>query len=345
VIISVIRGVFAFYAVSFDFVHRIDYATLGGTPAIQILLHFPHFPLVLPAGNVYKNYRLSFPVKYYSDEEFMATVLRPMDIGELLDRSFFIYRKHFIVFTAIIALPYLATLVFSLARIVLAQVDIQLSVSVIGGLLFTLALTVISLITLSIGQAATVIAVSNVHLERPISIGNAYAGIKGYLLEIIFVLIFAGIGIFFGLILLVIPGIIIALAWSLALPVTVIEKEGPLDALRRSAQLTRGNRSRILVILLLVFIVRAIIVTIFQAPFLFIGFSSIRNHAPIASWISVLNLIGGYLGTILSVPISTIATSLIYYDLRVRKEGFDLQFMMSSLKASSQTPPGSQAIS
>ena len=38
----------------------------------------------------------------------MNTPLRPMNLGELLDRSFFLYRKHFVLFAGIIALPYLA---------------------------------------------------------------------------------------------------------------------------------------------------------------------------------------------------------------------------------------------
>src|SRR6202051_3258887 len=38
----------------------------------------------------------------------MATLdLRPLSLGELLDRSFFLYRRHFILFAGISAIPYL----------------------------------------------------------------------------------------------------------------------------------------------------------------------------------------------------------------------------------------------
>jgi len=37
-------------------------------------------------------------------------------------------------------------------------------------------------------------------------------------------------------------------------------------------------------------------------------------------------------------PLATIALTLIYYDERVRKEGFDLQLMMASLQSGSAEP-------
>ena len=45
-------------------------------------------------------------------EVLMTASLRPMSLGELLDRTFFLYRKHFLLFVGIIAFPHLAVLAF-----------------------------------------------------------------------------------------------------------------------------------------------------------------------------------------------------------------------------------------
>jgi hypothetical protein len=271
----------------------------------------------------------------------MATVLRPMNAGELLDRTFFLYRKHFIVLVALVALPQLVLLMLQLAHLAVKSSAIQVS-----AMLWNLTIIAVNLLLVAFSQAATVIAVSDVHLGKQANIGNAFAGAKDCLLEIIVISIFVGLGLFFGFLLLIVPGVILALAWSLAVPVAVIEKEGPLDAIPRSARLTKGNRSRIFVILLLVLVFKFVVALIFQVPiFFFTGLSTLLHPQTIPSWVNAYSLIAGFLSSSLVVPISTIATALIYYDLRVRKEGFDLQFMMSSLKSSMQKPPETSAVS
>jgi len=42
----------------------------------------------------------------------MATALRPLSTGELLDRTFSLYRNHFVLFVGIFALPHLCVLAF-----------------------------------------------------------------------------------------------------------------------------------------------------------------------------------------------------------------------------------------
>jgi hypothetical protein len=265
----------------------------------------------------------------------MATELRPMNTSELLDRTFFLYRKHFMVFIGIAAIPNLISLTFRLAVI-----PLQPSASAGTAILLGLASAAVYLVTVSAAQAATVVAVSDIHLGRPASIGTAFAVMKECLIEIVLIIILVGFGVLLGLILLIVPGILLSLAWSLAIPVAVIERRGPFDALPRSSMLTRGSRFRIFVILLFVIVFVYIITIIFQAPMLFtIGLSRLRDPQAVPAWINVLSQIGSFLSSSLVLPVSTIAVSLIYYDQRVRKEGFDLQLMMSSLKSFQQNPP------
>ncbi len=271
----------------------------------------------------------------------MATVLRPMSTSELLDRTFFLYRKHFLVFVGIVAIPNLISLVFRLLLI-----GVRYSASIMTTFFLSMVSLVIYLAVISAAQAATVVAVSEVHLGRPATIGASYARIKECLLEVVIIIILMGVGVILGLILLIIPGILLALAWSLAIPIAVIEKQGPLDAIPRSSALTKGSRFRIFVILMLVIVFTYIVNSIFQLPILFmIGVSRLLNPQAIPPEQNALLQVVAFVSSSLVMPISTIATSLIYYDQRVRKEGFDLQLIMSSLKSSPQNPPATPPIS
>jgi hypothetical protein len=54
---------------------------------------------------------------------------------------------------------------------------------------------------------------------------------------------------------------------------------------------------------------------------------------------TVLGQVGGFLGGIIVAPVHTIGFALFYYDLRVRKEAFDLQMMMQAIGADPMPPP------
>jgi hypothetical protein len=56
-----------------------------------------------------------------------------------------------------------------------------------------------------------------------------------------------------------------------------------------------------------------------------------------------MQAIGIFVSTTLVGALATIALSLIYYDQRVRKEGFDLQLMMSTLEAGAPTAAAAPA--
>jgi len=260
----------------------------------------------------------------------MATMLRPLSLSELLDRTFFLYRKHFILFVGIIAIPQLAVL-----GVQIGGAALRLRGSMIAAALGTLVGVVVNLIALTASHAATVMAVSDVHLERPTSIGAAFAAIKGRLLGVMGIMFGVGLGIFIGLLLLIIPGIYLALAWSLAIPVTVLEGTGLNDTVTRSSFLTKGDRGRVFVIYLLLVILEWVVMFIIQFPLLLVvGIIGIRDPVQAQGWMTIFSSIGAFLSTSLVGPLLTIGLTLIYYDERVRKEGFDLQLMMATLQSS-----------
>jgi hypothetical protein len=261
----------------------------------------------------------------------MTTSLRPMSLGELLDRSFFLYRKNFALFVGIIALPHLVLLAFQLIGVAVRQGATAFSATI---LVWSLASIVLYLGVVAASQGATVMAVSRVHLGNNTSVSESFAGIKGRILYLALIMIGVGIGVGVGFILLIVPGIILALMWALTIPVAVLEDKGLRESTSRSAELTKGSRGRIFMIYFLFFVLMYIVYILWEIPiFAAIGIFA-RGQRPMTAlpvWTQIAFPVGSFLTECLVGPLLTIALSLVYYDQRVRKEAFDLQLMMSTL--------------
>jgi hypothetical protein len=262
----------------------------------------------------------------------MTTSLRPMNLGELLDRSFFLYRKHFAMFVGIVALPHLVLLAFQLIGVGVRSGTTKMNFGAIT-LVWSLGTMVIYLGVLAASQGATVVAISKVHLGNDTSISESFAGMKGKILYLALIMIGLGVGVGIGFILLIVPGIILALMWALTIPVAVLEDKGLRDSTSRSSELTKGGRGRIFMIYFLFFVLTYIVYILWEMPILAtIGvFSHGHRMTALPVWTQVAFPVGTFLSQCLVGPLLTIALSLVYYDQRVRKEAFDLQLMMSTL--------------
>jgi hypothetical protein len=132
--------------------------------------------------------------------------------------------------------------------------------------------------------------------------------------------------------------------WSLAVPVKVLENKGVFDSMSRSMELTKGSWGRIFVIGLLIVALRLGISALLQWPILIAAGLSIRGgvRQMAVGW-QIALLLSGFVSTSLVGALATIAFSVVYYDQRVRKEAFDLQFMMTTLDAPALPSPTAQA--
>lgn len=261
----------------------------------------------------------------------MATALRPLNTGELLDRTFQLYRAHFLLFVGIAALPQLFLLAYQLVGAVLAHpgIDPFQNLRWIG---WALGAMLISFIVVAVAQAATVIAVSEVHLDRPISVIESYSRVKHRFVEIIALIFVVSLATGFGLVLCIAPGIILLLMWSLAVPAAVLENKGLGDALSRSQELSKGGWGRIFVVGLLFYVLRFAVAMLLQWPAIIVATLFFRhNFEATQALTQVASAVSGFVSGTLAAPLATIAISLIYYDQRVRKEAFDLQYMMSTM--------------
>lgn len=109
--------------------------------------------------------------------------------------------------------------------------------------------------------------------------------------------------------------------------VLVMENLGPWVAIKRSLELTKGHHWRVVKTYMLVYlIVGVVMATAYLVPF---GLTS--------NW-AVSTVIGQVL-TMTVFPLIPAVTALLYYDLRIRKEGYDLELMAQSLSGGSLPQP------
>jgi hypothetical protein len=125
--------------------------------------------------------------------------------------------------------------------------------------------------------------------------------------------------------------------WSMRYAVSIsallLEDTGVTVAIKRSVQLTSGRRGQIFVAIVLSSIVGYAGVIIFQGPLLVASVLSAQGGHP-AAWLIFLSSALGAVGGAITMPVLMIVLVLCYYDSRIRKEAFDLQFLMSLLDSS-----------
>jgi hypothetical protein len=246
--------------------------------------------------------------------------LRPLSLGEILDRTFSLYRRYFLLFLGISGIPQLLVLVASLAQGAVAK-------SVGLNLVMLLVLLIVAVFAYLFSQGGTILAVSQLYLGRPTSIAESLRRVWSEIGALFGVVMLNGLAVTGALLLLIIPGIYVACRLLVCVPAALIEQRGPRESLSRSFDLTRDNAGRAFVIL-----VFSVVLT-YAAQFLIglplgIVLAAVSKDPAVAEFWRAMIQVGSSVATALVSPVLLIATSIFYYDLRVRKEAFDLQIMM-----------------
>jgi|ERR1051325_1514444 hypothetical protein len=278
--------------------------------------------------------------------------LRPLSLGEILDRTFSLYRRHFLLFAGITAIPQLLVLALRLAQTSFrafpagrTSVPVeQLQARTSSGLLtFGITGIVVALIVYWVvyvfAQGGTVYAVSELYLGRTTSIGAALGQVRGHLLNLLGVTALNFLAVMGATIFFIIPGIYVACRLVTCVPSALLEDLGPRSSLERSFRLTKDFAGRSFVIYLLYFVLVYAAAFLFTFPFGVAIALSAKNPEAVRQWFA-LSHVGEFIAGVLVGPVFTIAAAVFYYDLRVRKEAFDLQFMMNPTGPISPGGPG-----
>ncbi|QOV37952.1 hypothetical protein IM697_05985 [Streptomyces ferrugineus] len=135
----------------------------------------------------------------------------------------------------------------------------------------------------------------------------------------------------------IIGGFVVALwlwfRFSLASPALMLEKQGIVKALSRSAKLVRGSWWRVFGIQLLATIIANIVAAIVVIPFTFLAAAlsgdattNILNGATDLGWtFLIVSGVGSVIGSMITFPITAGVTVLLYIDQRIRREALDLE--------------------
>jgi len=274
-----------------------------------------------------------------------APQLRPLSVGEVLDASFKVVRQSFgtlAMCVLVVAVP--LNIITTLVQASTSDDAFNLDTGTTGddvstgtelaGVLLTTAL---SLVLTTIAAAACFRAVSSVYLGEQPSVGSSLSFAARRVLPVIILSIVYFIGLIPAFIALVIPGIWLAVAWSVSYPALLSEGIGPIAALGRSFRLVRGRWwptfGAVLVMYLIVLVISGILGVLFGATLV----ASTDNELLAAVLYTIVNT----LSSLITLPLFAAVLTIIYFDLRVRKEGFDLQLLARGVGSNAPTSPES----
>jgi len=282
--------------------------------------------------------------------------LRPMSIGDILDRTFRLYRAHFLTFFLLMlgvqAATYLVMLgwqvnFFSVMRAMSGQGN-HPTPAFIGAFALLIPIVILIFVLNQVALGTLTAAVSAAFLQQEVSLGNAYRSVRSKLSRLLGATMLSSLFMVLGLLACIVPGIYLLLSYLLVGQVVVLEGLGGRAALKRSKELMRkktdkgffkNNVMKASILLLIAFVLGSVVGGIVSVPFAILNVL----NPPVAALdlVSPLHLLQGVLTMAVQAavaPVGQIAMILFYYDIRIRKEGFDLEVLTAALSAREATP-------
>lgn len=265
--------------------------------------------------------------------------LGPLKLGEILDRMFVMYRRNFLLLFSISGLPYLCLLPLAIVAIISGSFSIFnpkiAQVVPTPDQLFSLVgVMIVALIVVLIGGLAswlaTTAAVWQLQMGGQPTIRKVYRVAWHKFGTAFLAAMVIGAGLFAGYLFLLIPAVFVALETCLTLSAIVAEDVGAFKALSRSHGLISGYRGRVFVAWLVCSAVSTAVTYIIVIP-PFIGMMFYIQSGTVPGWLIAILILAYFLALTVPAPLLAIALCLIYYDARVRKEGFDLQRLLDEL--------------
>jgi hypothetical protein len=265
--------------------------------------------------------------------------LRPLGVGEILDAGIKIYLRHWkplMICVASIVLP-----VQILSVLVFASVDtdslegFRTGSSTSNDISWTefaafSGVALVSGLSTLLATAACFKAVADAWLGSTPEAGRSLKFAVRRLPALVWLSIVLGVALVFALLALVIPAIWLFVAWSLAVPALLFERVGAFEAMRRSFRLVRHRWWPVFGALIVAYLLASIVGGIVQLVPSGIA-NGVSNDSVVAD--AIASVIGGTVSALITTPYTAAILTLLYFDQRVRKEGFDLQLLAAGLGA------------
>ena len=242
-----------------------------------------------------------------------------MSFGEILDMGFRILKNHFVLLVGLQAIVSVPPIVVS--NYLTSGSDVPDPFMLLTGML---PLLLALLILQPIVMAAITHAISECYLSRSVAFGSALRFALSIVLPLLGTWILASLIVMVGFVFLVIPGLFLLLMFLVLTPVMVTEGVFGFRALERSWSLMKGHMLRALGLML----VTAILAAALTAG---VGFMA-----------GFLGVIGGVVSGVAQAAANafgTVALVVLYFDIRCRKEAFDLEHLARQVESEAAGPP------
>ena len=261
--------------------------------------------------------------------------LRPLGIGEIIDVAIKVYRARFgvlvksvaIVLAPVFALSALIRISFPAGDDLFEETqpgatpefDIDELWPFIAG---TLLIVVLAYLASQIATGACFKAISGAYLDEEAGWQDSLRFARSKLGSLVWLSFLTGLGVIVGLVLCVVPGIYLWVAWSVAAPVLLLEDVRGWKAMKRSRRLVKGRFWSTFAVVLLMAILTGIVQAVFVG--ILAGVVSVSGNEVA---VAIADAIGQTASGVLTTPLSAAVLTVLYFDLRVRKEGFDLELL------------------
>jgi len=245
-----------------------------------------------------------------------------MTAGALLDKASRLYSQNFALMLGISVIVHIPSIALRIIRFSRTVVGTRPGIQAVLPELLWLLIEMLIISPWTGGAAVQ--AVSDVYLGNDVTVTSALREAwKKYpaLLRAHFVPVLSILGGFF---LCLIPGVLLLFSYAFITPIVMLESVSKSrDIRRRSRSLVQGYRGKVFVIVVIVFLMDVLAQAGFRVMLRpFIGAAATTSIAPI-----LVECVG-----IVASPMASISLTLLYYDLRIRKEGFDLELLSSGIR-------------
>jgi hypothetical protein len=233
--------------------------------------------------------------------------LRPRKATEIIDAAIEVYRRnpiHFLLLAAVVRVPWLIVQIIYLAP---NEGDPDAIVT-------SLLITAGTLLTTLLMQGFIVHMASELYLGREADAFTTFRKVGPRLLSVFVAALLQGVAIMISLLLLVFPAVWTTAVCFAVMPAVVVEGRNPFGAFARSMRLSDRVKTHILSAIGLIVLIRIIV-----------EFGSLILAAIIP--MVALKYVAITAASMIVYPLYAIAGTLIYYDVRIRKEGFDIEMM------------------
>jgi hypothetical protein len=280
--------------------------------------------------------------------------LRPLGVGEILDNTIQIYRKNFRALVTTVAVVVVPIQVVSVLITLSSRPSSRATTNTtIGGFTFSnsstdthdatvrlvgaLVVVLLSLLAGWFAIGACTRGVADAYIGGvPADAGASLRVFARAIPSLAWLAVLALPPIIIGTALCFVPGVFLWVSWVVAIPALMIEGAKGTRALGRSFKLVRGRRWPILGLAILATLLAEVVRT--SLVLVLVGVL-LRSHSSQSTEYIVAAGVIAMLSSLLTTPLISTAYVILYFDLRVRSEGLDLQLVLDNLDSPATAPP------